>query len=348
MQHNQYAYVTDSQIVDPVVQLLEDIRNRKTKVTIPNEDDIIPSIWNDPTIRPRISAKVEMGSSSFKFEKPTKIPKLFQNTRSPEFPTAQQKNLINRLKNVPAYVVVTDKQELIMASPREEQSNNFFDWLYTKYYNWFVWREDDGPISIALFFLDKEDAELYLQEIGKGDPRTAEKTNIHVQLTNLGAFYKLNRTSAPGQQAKLVADLDEIDKIISTYIPKKLHELNPKQKYSNNSYQGNPIYIIRTTLGKNGGQKDLIDYKINDSIGNLCTRNIFFKLEDAYLAWDKFCSDNKHLKLPVLPDIEIYNLENYLLDLEQLDSEMVKENYFLATKKSFKHLETEIKSFEKE
>jgi hypothetical protein len=347
MQHNQYTHVTDSQIVDPVVQLLEDIRNRKTKVTIPSDDDIIPSIWNDPTIRPRISTKVEMGSSSFKFEKPNKLPKIFQNTRSPDFPTAQQKTILNRLKNVPAYVVVTDKQELIMASPREDQSKNFFDWLYAKYYNWFVWREDDGPISIALFFLDKEDAELYLQEVGKEDPRTAEKTNIRVQLTTLGAFYKLNRTSEPGLQAKLVADLEEIDQVISKYIPKNVNEIHPKQKYTKNSYQGTPIYILRTTVGRKGKHKELVNYKINDGAGNICTRNIFFKLEDAYLAWDKFCSDNKDIKLPSVPDIEIYNLESYLLDLEQLEPSIVKDNYFLATQKAFRNLETEMKSFEK-
>jgi hypothetical protein len=347
MQYNQYTHVTDSQIVDPVVQLLEDIRTRKTKVTIPSDDDIIPSIWNDPTIRPRISTNVEIGASSFKFDIPNKFPNLFQNRRSPDFPTAQQKIILTRLKNVPAYVVVTNKQELVMASPREDQNNTFFDWLYTKYYNWFVWKEDDGPISIALFFLDKEDAELYLQEIGKGDPKTAEKTNLRIQLTNLASFYKLNRTSEPGQQAKLVADLDEIDRVISNYIPKNIHEINPKQRYTKNSYQGNPIYIIKPTIGKKGSKKEIVEYKINDSSGNAYTRNVFFKLEDAYLAWNKFCADNLDLKLPAIPDLEIYNFENYLLDLEQLDNRLVKENYFLATQKSFANLEKELKSFEK-
>nr|BDA99117.1 hypothetical protein [Hemiselmis andersenii] len=346
MQHNHYTHVTDSQIVDPVVQLLEDIRNRKTKVIIPNDEDIIPSIWNDPTILNRVSAKVEMGSSSFNFEKPNKFPKIFQNTRSPDFPTAQQKTLISKLKDVPVYAVVTNKDEIVMASPRDDQNKNLFDWLYTKYYNWFVWREDDGPISITLFFLDKEDAELYLHEVGKEDPKMAEKRNIRVQLTDLGTFYKLNRTSEPGHQAKLVADLEEIDKVISKYIPQKMHDINPKQKYAKNSYQGNPIYLIRTTIGKKGQKKDFVNYTINDGKGNACTRNVFFKLEDAYLAWDKFCSDNKDIKLPAVPDIEIYNLESYLLDLEQLDNDFVKDNYFLATKKSFTNLEKEVKSFE--
>ena len=42
MQNNQYFNLSDSQIVDPVVKLLEDIRTQKTKIVIPSEEDIIP------------------------------------------------------------------------------------------------------------------------------------------------------------------------------------------------------------------------------------------------------------------------------------------------------------------
>lgn len=342
MQNNQYIQVNESQIVDPVVKLLEDIRTRKTKVTIPSSEDVIPSLWNDRTIRKSIFTEVNISDNSLGLEKPVRIPKIFQNHRSPEFPTAQQKLILNRLSKVPVYVVVTENQEMVMATPREDQEENFFDWLYTKYYNWFVWSEDNGPISIALFFLNKEDANLYLQEIGKKDPKCAEKTNLHIHLTSLDTFYKLNRTSSPGTQAKLIADLEEVYNVVFDYIPKKLHEVNPKQKYNKTTYQGNPVYILKPTVARKGSTKTLIDYKITDRSNNSYSRNVFFKLEDAYMAWDKFCESNNSAKLPLTPNIEIYNLESYLLDLENSDLETVKENYFVTTQTSFQDLKEEL------
>lgn len=343
MQNNQYFNLSDSQIVDPVVKLLEDIRTQKTKIIIPSEEDIIPSLWNDRTIRKTVFTEVNIGDNSPTFEKPNKIPNLFQNYRSPTFPTAQQKLLLSKLEHVPAYVVVTDNQEMVMATPRDTEEQTLVDWIYKKYHNWFIWKEDNGPISLALFFLNKEDANLYLQEIGKNDPKCAEKTNLHVQLTSLDNFYKLNRISHPGTQAKLIADLEEISKIVSNYIPKNLHEINPKQKYTDNLYQGNPIYILKTSVAKDLSEKKLIEYTIPTSDNNSCIRNVFFKLEDAYLAWNKFYENNKQIKLPLRPEIEIYNLENYLLDLEHSTPEIVKSNYFIATQTSFMDLEKELK-----
>ena len=342
MQNNQYTQINESQIVDPVVKLLEDIRTRKTKVTIPNSEDIIPSLWNDRTIKKSVLTEVNIGDSSPRLEKPIRFPKIFQNYRSPDFPTAKQKLILNRLEKVPVYVVVTDNQELVMATPREDQEETFFDWLYRKYYNWFVWTEDNGPISIALFFLNKEDAHLYLQEIGKKNPSCAEKTNLHVQLTSLDTFYKLNRTSAPGTQAKLIADLEEIHNVAFDYIPKNLHAINPKQKHNKTLYQGNPIYILKPIVVKHGSTKSLIDYKITDTFNNTYTRNVFFKLKDAYMAWDKFCENNPSLKLPLVPNIEIYNLESYLLDLEESEIELIKSNYFVTPQISFQDIKEEL------
>jgi hypothetical protein len=342
MQHNQYIQVSDSQIVDPIIKLLEDIRLRRSKVTIPNAEDLIPSLYNDRTIKKSILREVIIGDSSPNFETPKRLPTVFQNLRSPDFPTAQQKIILNRLEKVPVYVVVNNSQEIVMAAPRKNQYDNFFDWLYTKYYNLCVWTEDDGPISIALFFLNKEDATLYLQEIGKNDQKATEKTSLHVQLTSLDTFYKLNRTSSPGNQAKLVADLEEIYNVVSDYIPKQLHSINPKQKYSKTVYQGNPIYIIRPTVEKKWYKKNIVDYKLTDRSDNTYTRNIFFKLEDAYLAWDKFCDDNKTKRLQLVPNIEVYNLESYLLDLEYSNMDVVNDHYFVGTHSSLTDLEQEL------
>lgn len=52
------------------------------------------------------------------------------------------------------------------------------------------------------------------------------------------------------------------------------------------------------------------------------------------------------MKLPLYPNVEIYNLENYLTDLEQSDITLIKEISFVSTQYSFENLrlETEVKS----
>jgi hypothetical protein len=373
MEHNQYIQAGDSQIVDPVLKLMEDVKTRKLKVRIPNLEDMIPSLYNDRTIKKNVLTEIIVGDTSPTLDKPIRWPRVLQNLRSPEFPTAQQKIILNRLEAVPAYVVATDNQEIVMASPREGQYNSFFDWLYIKYYNMCVWTEDDGPISIALFFLNKEDAHLYLQEVGKKEPKSTQKIGLHVQLTSLDTFYTLNKTSSPGTQAKLIPDLEEIYKVVSDYLPKKLHEVNPKQKCNKTSYQGNPVYIIKPMAipprySKKSikllkpalkalnspwyktkpvrSQRVIKDYSIDEygfpSISSDYGTNVFFKLEDAYLAWDKLCEDNKAMNLPLVPIIEVYNLESYLLDLECSDLDVVGDNYFFATRSSLAHLRQEL------
>jgi hypothetical protein len=358
MQHNQYTQVSDSQIVDPIIKLLEDVRLRKSKVTIPNEEDMIPSLYNDRTIRKSLNTEVIIGDNSPHFEKPIRFPNIFKNLRSPDFPTAQQKSILKGLARVPAYAVVNDNQEIVMAAPRGNQDANFFDWIYTKYYNLCVWKEDDGPISIALFFLNREDATLYLQEIGKTDPKTTEKTNLHVHLTNLDAFYKLNRTSSPGTQARLVADLEEIYRVVFDYIPKQLYPVHPKQKYSKNVYHGIPIYLMKSMIVKQDikdrfprdpsvfleGNKVLETYGIitNRPTTRRYKRAVFFRLEDAHLAWKQFRSHTKTLRYPRMPNIEVYNLESYLLDLEDSDVDIVNDHYFIGTKSSLEELHQEI------
>jgi hypothetical protein len=345
MQHNQYVQVSESQIVDPIVQLMKNVRLRRTKVTIPNGEEMYPSVYNDRKMPKRVLTKVTIGEDPSIFEKPIRLPRILQNLRSPDFPTLKQKLILEQLKKVPVYVVANGTKEIVMAAPRSNQCETLFQWLYTKYYNLCVWEEDDGPVSIVLFFINKEDATLYLQDIAKNDRKAAEKTNLSVQLTNLDVFYKLNRTSSPGTQAKIIADLEEIYKLVSDYIPKQVHPFNPKQSCSKTLYQGTPIYVINPMVEKRWGKKSVVEYtqticyKDQDPI--VCTKNVFFRLEDAYLAWDKFCDDNEQKRLPLVPNIEVYNLESYLLDLEHQDLpvEAVINNNFIANHSSTLDLE---------
>ena len=67
----------------------------------------------------------------------------------------------------------------------------------TNIYDNFLWKEDKGAVSLGLFFVNKEDAETYLQEVCKKDPKGAEEIGLNVKTVGLDTFYELNRTSKP-------------------------------------------------------------------------------------------------------------------------------------------------------
>jgi hypothetical protein len=87
--------------------------------------------------------------------------------------------------------------------------------------------------------------------------------------------------------------------------------MHPKQKYSKDWFQGNPIYVLK--FHKNLRDKTMTPYYSQDSYEK---KLIFFSKEDAIKAWKVFLVKKSQFSLNTKPNIEIYNLENFLLDLE--------------------------------
>ena len=331
-----FIHSTEPTVIDPVANLLENIKNRNIDVIIPTKKEAIPSLWNERKESVHVPMNPEKPSMNITL--PDKFP---WEGRSPNFPTAQQKLILKRLRMVPVYTVVTDENELIMAMPRTSDYGNVFKWLYKKYYEYFVWKEDNGPISMALFFMNKEDASLYMHSIGKTDPKAAEKGKIKIQATTLDQAYYLNRTLPMGQQAKLIADLAEVGKTVFSFIPNKFYTPHIKQTYTKTEFIGTPIYTINLSLSKNiynNGTSEVFKKDIEQYINR-----VFFKIKDANLAWEKICTTHKDVKLPVRPNIEIYNLEEYLEDLEKSPVKAVKKIKFTPSFNTMRTIKTDTK-----
>lgn len=332
-------YTIEQTVVDPVAKLLEDIKNRNREVIVPTKREIIPSLWNNKKLKKSVDVKVNPTKINWEV-KPTA--KLFGKQMSSTFPTAQQKTIMKKLQMVPAYSVVTNTQEIVMAMSRETDYDNVLTWLHKKYSELFLWNEDKGPISIALFFLNKEDAILYMHSLGKkSDVKLIEKSKIRIQKTTLAHFYYLSKTFPVGQQAKLIADLGELEKVIFSYIPSNLHNVYVKQSHSKTGFIGTPIYTINATSRKKTYKPqnmEVTKHQITEYVNS-----IFFKLEDAYLAWEKICETNKNAKLELRPNIEIYNLETYLLDLEKTPEKVIKKLTFRQSFRSIRDVEKQIK-----
>jgi len=295
---------------DPVPTFIEKLSStEELKVRIQTNNDNT-FIQNGKRLN-SLTIPHEWDKENFKLPKIQKALTLLSNKRSPNFPTTEQKSLISKLKFIPIYTVVNKNNEIITASPRDYKNPYSLQWLREKSNELFFWSYDEGSVAINLFFMNKEDAASYLHEICKKEPKESENLGLKIKTVGLDVFYRLNRTSPPKTQNRLVADLGEVDQLLTNYIFKQKCVVHPKQKYSSNWFQGNPIYTMK--LQKNPVRKTLFEYFFQNSSEK---KIIFFNKEDAIKAWKICLSKKMYSELNKNPTIEIYNLESLLLDIE--------------------------------
>jgi hypothetical protein len=295
---------------DPVTLLINKLSSgQDLTVKIQRDTDGV-ILENNKKLMPQ-PLRIDLSSKVVSFPKIQKICTLFSNKRSPQFPTEGQKYILEKLKQIPIYTVVNGNNEMIMASPRKSVQETSLDWLRDKYTEIFSWTHDEGPITVGLFFMNKQDAESYLHEICKKETRESEILGLKIKTIGLDVFYRFNRTSPPKVQSKLIADLQEIEFVLSKYMSKFFCNINPKQKYSKNWFQGNPIYILKLT--KSNSKKLITQYQFHNQSEK---KIVFFSREDAIRAWNVYSAKHPELHLPSEPNLELYNLENFLNDLE--------------------------------
>ena len=306
------------QVQDPLSKLINWLNTeRGAGIKIKSEEDILVEDF----LYKNKSQIIQLNLDDKKNIPKEKTSLLSTNRRNPSFPTGQQKAILTELKKVPIYTVVNGNSEIILASPRQEISQSSVQWLYNQYYNWFIWKEDEGPVTVGLFFSNKEDAESYLHEVCLKDPRGAQNLGLSVKSTGLDTFYYLNRTSSPRTQVRMISNLEELDLLLSANIKKNLSFVNPKQKYGQNWFKGTPIYIIRTD-------------DINSKKDTITKKLVFFSRQDVEKALEAFKKTDTKLNIKE-PTVEIYNLENFLLDLEKSPDNLIQKVKFFPPYSSY-------------
>jgi hypothetical protein len=308
------------QTQDPLSKLIKCLNTEKrAAIKIKSEEDILIDDFLYTNNSSIIQLNLDHQENVHKNKDKDNFTVFKTSRRNPNFPTEIQKIILTQLKKVIVYTVVNGNNEIILASPREENNNNSFQWFYDIYYNWFIWKEDEGPINIGLFFLNQEEADSYLHEICLKDPRGAQNIGLKIKSTGLDTFYHLNRTSNPKTQVRLITDLKELDLLLNIHINKNMNIMNPKQKYGKNWFKGTPIYILR--------MNDLIKNQNEQEENKIYKKLIFFNKNDINEVLST-ANNSKNLDFKE-PTIEIYNLENYLLDLEKSSTEIVKSAKFV-------------------
>lgn len=306
----QQILVQTQTTVDPVSMLLERLSSgNNIKIKLYNDEIAIPR--SNDTVTNKV--KIDINSTNEARKQPSvNIFGLFSNRRSPGFPTQNQKVIIQKLKSIPIYAVTNSNNEIIIASSRDSGQKNTIEHLQFFYNQITSWSHDEGAVSLIIFFMNKEDAASYLHEICRKDPQEAEKLGICVKTIGLDTFYRFNRTSPPGLQARLVGDLKEFEFILEKVEKDDLITLNPNQRATAQWFQGTPIYTVR--LNKTSNPNELRKYSIKEAS---YSKYIFFRKEDVDKAWKNYLGKHKNVKGEVKPALELYNLENLLMDLEQ-------------------------------
>jgi len=323
-----FSSLHNIQVQDPLSKLINWLNTeRGAGIKIKSEEDLLIEDF----LSKNKSKIIQLNLDDKKNIPQEKISIFNSNRRNPHFPTGQQKAILAELKKVPVYTVVNGNNEIILASPRQEISQSSVQWLYKQYYNWFIWKEDQGPVTIGLFFSNKEDAESYLHEVCLRDPRGAQNLGLSVKSTGLDTFYFLNRTSSPNVQVRMISNLKELDLLITINIKKRFCFVNPKQKYGQNWFKGTPIYILRT---------DNISTKEN----KITKKLIFFSNRDLEKALEGLKNSETKLNIKK-PTIEIYNLENYLLDLEKSSNNSIQKVNFFPPYPSYEKNNENIEDF---
>jgi hypothetical protein len=232
------------------------------------------------------------------------------------FPTQQQKKILYILKDIPIYTVVNRDNKIITASPHYVNNSNSMEWKKNIFKELFISLEKNHDPGINLFFLKRQDAVFYFQSIAMDKYTGTKNSGIKILKTGLDEFYRLSRTlQCDEAQNQLIGDLEEIPSVIKKLFHDKNYRANVKQKYSQNWFQGTPIYKITTKLAS----------KMHTIVQTPKTsqekQNVFFTMKNVTDA----------LPLSARKDliIEVYNLESLLLELEN-EEDIEKQNITLV------------------
>nr|YP_009370241.1 conserved hypothetical plastid protein [Bulboplastis apyrenoidosa]ARO90730.1 conserved hypothetical plastid protein [Bulboplastis apyrenoidosa] len=264
----------------------------------------VPSLKNGNNF-----CKIDKNGIQYKWRKGINLspanhwPSIFINRRTPGFPSKKQRNIINHLQNFPVFIVRNGFKEIPIGVVTSRSEKNIGDILYNLYRDYCIWTRDNDIYSIGLFFINPQDALEFQNTIQYKYPRSTNELNLSTVAIKLNAAYMLNRTSPPHIQFRFIPNFQEISKLLTTYKYQKSVKFHPKQIYGNTYFQGQPIYIVET----------------KDSEKDQSKSYIFTSKEVLDTEWNYIEKQNNSKNYLKNTTIIIYNLEDFLCDLEDKD-----------------------------
>nr|YP_010195505.1 hypothetical protein LK149_pgp139 [Gracilaria baiana]UAD82902.1 hypothetical protein [Gracilaria baiana] len=249
---------------------------------------------------------------------------------------------INHLQNqpLPLFTITNNLNQIVLADSSENNTGNLnsVDKIYKWYCNKFISDYKTLPLYYGLFFIHPTDALEYANYI-KSKHNTSNQTNqLTLFSSNLSTYYKLNRISVKNLQFRLIADLEEISKLLYKYRYYRNLKFHKDQKYSKNFFQGQPIYMIEPffAYNKQANKMQLLNYYYNYRSNNLIEyKAIFTNYITVLKAWNQFKRTKTDYIIPNQPKVIVYNLEDFIRTHEYNHEIKTRNILFIPSQKSY-------------
>jgi hypothetical protein len=152
---------------------------------------------------------------------------------SSTFYCKKTKSIQNALSSVPIYVVLNGLNEIVLNKPRNfDDSQTANKYLQQTIYNYcgafdssLEKRQQSG-----FFFMNRSDAETFLQEIAKSDMNGTETVGLSLHCTSLTSAYNIIREHHPGIDFRIVPDLNEVKDLLTNNLTKSSIIVENKQQ----------------------------------------------------------------------------------------------------------------------
>nr|YP_010988344.1 hypothetical protein UYM82_pgp035 [Rhodochorton tenue]WOK79540.1 hypothetical protein [Rhodochorton tenue] len=283
----------------------------------------------------------------FNLELPKNVSRIFQNSTDPYFPNRIQNDLVQQLKknNIPLFAVTNCFKQLIVLEPsskvlnKKGLKNNLLQW----YSDRLLPSKKYQSLYESWFFVNPQDANEYKEHIIAQYTRSSKQHKLSITSSGIDFYYRLNRNAPSRMEFRLFPDLKEVSRLIGEGRHKQNLIFDKRQNHGRSYFQGQPIYFIEpvTCSKKHRLEKITLDYSYNipgDTSGEKYNA-IFFNKATALQGWKNFCEQMKEYNLPSKPILRVYNLEDFLKDMEANDYSASRNFLFVPGSESYQNIE---------
>ena len=137
--------------------------------------------------------------------------------KTSNFYNKETKDIQSALSTIPVYVIMNGHREIVLNKPATlAGENSVSSYLNKTLYNYCGAFDPNVSIrhKLGFFFLNNNDAEIYLQEIAKADIEGTQTLGLTINCIGLDCAYKITREHHPGVDFRFVPNLPEVKNLL--------------------------------------------------------------------------------------------------------------------------------------
>jgi len=133
------------------------------------------------------------------------------------------KSIQNALANIPVFVILNGRNEIVLANPSINLGVKTFPAYVKKviYNSAGAFDQNlDNVNKLGLFFMSRADAETYLQTIAQTDIKGTKTVGLSVHCIGLDSVYRITREHHPGIDFRYVPNFTDVKELLDKHIGK--------------------------------------------------------------------------------------------------------------------------------